>query len=120
MDIIVDQNDVVYRYRCNEQCDACSIRYICYTNKNVNGVVHLRGQSYSDLLMLRTRLDSLITSQEVLCSLCYRHEHKIVARPLGEKCPECGHYITCEKCEASNCSFRGDGYNTSGDCIMEK
>ena len=28
--------------------------------------------------------------------------------------------LTCFECKAENCPFRGDPYNTQGDCLAEK
>jgi len=124
MDIVVDQGDIIYRYRCNErQCDKCPIRYICYTNKKVGGILTLRGFPQLDFLMVRARLDSIIGNQEFLCPLCYKIDPTnvvLVARPLGKECPICKHYVTCEQCEVDGCEFRNDLYNTDGDCLMEK
>ncbi len=64
MDIVINQEDVKYRYRCRENCEGCKIRYICFTQQwsedpTYNGVktITLDGHSALDLLMLRERLD---------------------------------------------------------------
>lgn len=120
MDIIIEQNDLVYRYRCNEECNKCPMRYICYTNKRVDNILRLRGHSCLDLLMIRGRLDHLIGNQELLCLWCYRIHMKDIARGLGETCPVCNHCVTCDDCDNDDCHFRGDLYNTDGACLMTK
>lgn len=121
MNVIIDQGDTIYRYRCNEQCDNCSIRYICWTNKKEGDTLRLGGRSsYLDLLMVRTRLDFLMDGGELLCPWCYRVNQKDVARKLGATCSTCGYYITCEICNEEDCQFRDDLYNIDGDCLMTK
>jgi len=66
MNIIVEQEDTIYRYRCNEQCDSCPMRYVCYTSKKEGDILRLKGHSYIDLLMVRARLDSLVEKSYVL------------------------------------------------------
>jgi len=66
MYIVIEQEDIVYRYKCNEQCEGCPIRYICYTNKKDGDTLRLKGHPYLDLLMFRGRLDSFIGNQEIL------------------------------------------------------
>ena len=117
MDIIIDQEDTFYRYRCSEQCDDCPMRYICYTNKKEGDTLYLKGHSYLDLLMVRARLNSLI---EVLCPWCYVVDERKVAHEVGEVCAACGHYITCDGCAFRNCEFRNDLYNIDGGCLGEK
>ena len=121
MDIIIDQEDTIYRYKCNEQCDNCQMRYICYTNKKDGNILRLKGHSYLDLLMIRARLDSLIGNQETLCPWCYRMSNLEVARETGGgACLACGHYMTCETCNNEDCHLRNDLYNIDGDCLMTK
>ena len=64
VDIIIDQEDTIYRYKCTEQCDNCPMRYVCYTNKQENGTLRLKGHPYLDLLMVRARLDFLVRMVE--------------------------------------------------------
>ena len=120
MDIVIDQEDTIYRYRCNEQCDDCPMRYVCYTNKKEGDVLRLKGHSYIDLLMIRGRLDSLIGNQEVLCPWCYRMVNLEIPREQGSACLACGHYITCDNCNNEDCHLRNDLYNIDGDCLMTK
>ena len=70
--------------------------------------------------MVRGRLDRLIGNQELLCPWCYRMGQKDVARGLGEACPTCDHYMTCDNCNNEDCHLRNDLYNIDGDCLMTK
>lgn len=55
------------------------------------------------------------------CPFCLGALSKIVRRLAGEKCPTCGHYLTCDTCPARVfCEFADDGYNTDGDCLADK
>jgi len=118
VDIVIDQEDTIYRYKCNEQCDNCPMRYVCWTHRKDGNTLHLKGQSYLDP-MTRARVGLFAGNQETLCPWCYRIEKKDVARKLGETCPTCGHYITCDSC-IRDCNLRNDLYNTDGDCLAEK
>jgi len=124
MVIIIDQEDTIYRYRCDERlCDKCPIRFICYTNKKVGDTLTLRGFPLLDLLMVQARLERIIGNHDFLCPVCYKADPNnvvLVARPRGEECPICHHYVTCERCEADDCKFRNDLYNIDGDCLMTK
>ena len=57
------------------------------------------------------------------CPFCEEVERKLVETEIGKKCPECGHYLTCEEepiCDTSKCKWFGDAYNMDGDCLAEK
>ena len=60
MDIVIYQTDIAYRYRCNEKCDDCQIRFICYTHKSRHNCIQIEGCSYLDLQMIRARLDGSV------------------------------------------------------------
>lgn len=58
MNITVMQEGIEYYYRCEEHCDRCSLRFICYTNKTYkhnDGSIHMtyRGFPLLDYLVVK-------------------------------------------------------------------
>ena len=96
------------------------MRFICYTCSKENTLT-LKGTPAIDYLMLRSRIDGIITLTDAKrrCPVCLMNG-KETLRSDAEECPVCGHYITCERCNVDDCEFRNDVYNIDGDCLATK
>ena len=62
MKLIVDQESVIYKYRCLNKCDRCYIRFLCYTTC-IDNFLKLKGTPLIDILIAQSRLDGIIISE---------------------------------------------------------
>jgi hypothetical protein len=121
MNIRVYQEDIAYCYECDKRCSVCVLRYVCFTHKNEDGILKLQGCPSLDYLVVLARVKSATIKQVgILCPLCRGLSDLEICIGYGNVCRVCGHFLTCNICNVDNCEFRGDLYNTDGDCLMEK